>query len=167
MFPFGEVMYGTVELENSDSQLRVAGHVGVGLLQVGPDVLEQALRQRTRRDRAVLLPDQVGRAAAGGLALHGRVGRVMLAVLFGSHCTVTFLCAASYWVVSFFSPALSDELIGPVFGGRTALIVTWPPLEPLDEPLDEHAAASPAASSRAAAAERGVLMGMLRTVPTS
>src|SRR5215831_6627664 len=91
---------------------------------------------------------------------------VMLAVLFGSHCTVTFLCAASYWVVSFFSPALSDELIGPVFGGSTALIVTWP-LEPLDEPPEEQAAASALASSRAAAAERGVLMGMLRTVPTS
>ena len=75
----------------------------------------------------------------------------MLPVLFGSHWTVTFLCAASYWVVSCFRPALSAAVIGPVFGGSTILIVTGAPLpEPpgLAEPPPEHPAArTPAASS--------------------
>ena len=38
---------------------------------------------------------------------------VMLTVLFGSHCTVTPLWAASYWSVSCFRPALSAALIAP------------------------------------------------------
>src|SRR5215471_16432579 len=86
---------------------------------------------------------------------------VMLAVLFGSHWTVTFLCAASYCAVSFFRPALSDAVIGPVLGGSTALMTTAPLLPP--EPLDEQPAASPPASSSAAAADRGLLMGRLCT----
>ena len=48
----------------------------------------------------------------------------MLDMLLGSHWTVTFLCAAWYCWVSCFRPALSAAVIGPVFGGRTALIVT-------------------------------------------
>src|SRR5580700_11909623 len=91
---------------------------------------------------------------------------VMLEELFGSHWTVTFLCAAWYSPVSFFSPALSEELIGPVLGGRTALMVTLPPVL-VDDPLDEHPAAKAPASIRTATADRGVLMGILRTVPTS
>ena len=74
----------------------------------------------------------------------------MLPVLFGSHWTVTFLCAASYWVVSCFRPALSAAVIGPVFGGSTILIVTGAPLpEPpgLAELLEHPAARTPAASS--------------------
>src|SRR5215831_7820673 len=88
---------------------------------------------------------------------------VMLAVLFGSHWTVTFLWAASYSVVSFFRPALSDAVIGPVLGGSTALMV--PALPELDGLLDEHAAARPPASSRAAPSAAVLLMGVLRTVP--
>ena len=75
---------------------------------------------------------------------------LMLPVLFGSHWTVTFLCAASYWVVSCFRPALSAAVIGPVFGGSTILIVTGAPLpEPpgLAELLEHPAARTPAASS--------------------
>ena len=60
---------------------------------------------------------------------------LMLAVLLGSHCTVKPLCAASHWLVSFFSPALSAAVIGPVFGGSTALMTPEPP--PLVPP-DEH-----------------------------
>src|SRR5215469_9217406 len=89
---------------------------------------------------------------------------VMLAVLFGSHWTVTFLCADWYSSVSFLSPALSDAVMAPVLGGRTALITTLPLL---DDPPDEHAATMPPATSRAAAAARGVLMGILDTGPTS
>src|SRR2546429_8026573 len=74
---------------------------------------------------------------------------LMLPVLFGSHWTVTFLCAASYCWVSCFRPALSAAVIGPVFGGSTALIVTGAPLpEPpeLAEPPEHPAARTPAAS---------------------
>src|SRR5580693_3910620 len=78
---------------------------------------------------------------------------VMPVVLFGSHVTVTFLWAASYCLVSCCSPALSAAVIGPVFGGSTALMVTGaPPLEPELaglEPPDEQAAASTPAASRA------------------
>ena len=75
--------------------------------------------------------------------------------LFGSHWTVTFLWAASYYWVSRCNPRLSAALIGPVFGGRTALIVTGallpePEFEP-PEPPDEHPAArTPAARTQAA-----------------
>ena len=62
---------------------------------------------------------------------------VMLAVLFGSHWTVTFLCAASYCVVSVFRPALSAAVIAPVFGGSTALMTTAPLLLRLPTPLEE------------------------------
>src|SRR5262252_8261167 len=65
---------------------------------------------------------------------------VMLAVLFGSHWTVTFLWAASYWVVRVFRPALSAAEIGPVLGGSSALMTTAP-LPLLVEPLEEHPAA--------------------------
>src|SRR6516165_10583895 len=85
---------------------------------------------------------------------------VMDAVLFGSHCTVTFLCAASYWVVSFARPALSAAVMAPVFGGSSALMTTAPPAPPLaDEPPEEQAAA-PARTASAVAASRGVLLRM-------
>src|SRR5438552_1508492 len=77
---------------------------------------------------------------------------LMLPVLFGSHWTVTFLCAASYWVVSCFRPALSAAVIGPVFGGSTILIVTGALLpEPpgLAEPPPEHPATRTLAVSSA------------------
>src|SRR5215469_13915175 len=61
---------------------------------------------------------------------------VMLAVLFGSHWTVTFLWAASYWAVRLFRPALSAAVIGPVLGGSSALMTVEPPL-PVLEPLEE------------------------------
>src|SRR6266571_8121949 len=80
---------------------------------------------------------------------------VMPLVLFGSHWTVTFLWAASYCVVRFLSPTLSAAVIGPVFGGSTALIVTGAPLpepEPEPEPPDEHPAARTPAASMAAPA---------------
>src|SRR5436309_3369157 len=76
--------------------------------------------------------------------------------LFGSHWTVTFLWAASYYWVSRCNPRLSAALIGPVFGGRTALIVTGallpgPEVEPPEpEPPDEHPVARAPAASRAA-----------------
>src|SRR5437764_14730675 len=77
---------------------------------------------------------------------------LMLPVLFGSHWTVTFLCAASYWVVSCFRPALSAAVMGPVFGGSTALMVT---AAALPEPVElaappEHPATSALAATRAA-----------------
>src|SRR5512142_2356809 len=90
---------------------------------------------------------------------------VMLEVLFGSHWTVTFLWAASYWVVRSFRPTLSAAVIGPVFGGSCALMTTEPPLLLL-EPLEEQAAMVPASSSAAAAADTGYLRGVLRMVCT-
>src|ERR1700733_7701419 len=136
--PLGEVIYGTVELENSESQLELPGTYGLGFSRYGltfcsrpggsaPDVTGPYCSQT----RSGALPPEAWLSMAA-------LAWVMLAVLFGSHCTVTFLCAASYWSVSFFSPALSDELIGPVLGGSTALMVTPPP----DEPPEEQAAAS-------------------------
>src|SRR6516162_8382601 len=67
---------------------------------------------------------------------------VMPVVLFGSHWTVTFLCADWYCWVRVCRPALSAAVIGPVFGGSTALIVTGAPLPPAPglpelEPPDE------------------------------
>src|SRR5580693_6490981 len=85
---------------------------------------------------------------------------VMLALFSGSHCTVTFLCAASYSAVSFCRPLLSAASIVPVPGGSTALM-TIAPLLP--DPPDEHPAASPPASSTAAAAAIGLLMGIVCT----
>src|ERR1051325_4107557 len=77
---------------------------------------------------------------------------VMLDMLFGSHWTVTFLCAASYCWVSCFRPALSAAVIGPVFGGSTALIVTGAPLLAaglaFPDPLEEHPAARTPAAIR-------------------
>src|SRR5581483_6943087 len=62
---------------------------------------------------------------------------VMLAVLFGSHWTVTFLWAFSYCVVRSFRPALSAAVIAPVLGGSSALMTTLPPLPPpLPDPLE-------------------------------
>ena len=74
---------------------------------------------------------------------------VMLAVLLGSHCTVKPLCAASHSLVSFFRPALSEAVIGPVFGGSSALMT---PELPPPEPPEEHPAARPPASTTAARA---------------
>src|SRR5579863_3319917 len=76
-------------------------------------------------------------------------------LLFGSQSTVTFLCAASYCVVSVLRPALSAAVIAPVLGGSTALMVTGelltelvpPELEP---PPDEQAARTATASAVAA-----------------
>jgi hypothetical protein len=73
----------------------------------------------------------------------------MLAVLFGSHWTVTFLWAASYWVVRAFRPALAAAVIAPVLGGRSALMVIELPLLPLLPP-EEQAARVPAARRVAA-----------------
>src|SRR5690242_4151055 len=70
---------------------------------------------------------------------------VMLAVLFGSHWTVTFLRASSYCVVRSFRPALSAAVIAPVFGGSSALMVIELPLPPLLLPPEEQAARVPAA----------------------
>src|SRR5215469_8283792 len=55
---------------------------------------------------------------------------VMLEVLVGSHCTVTFLCAASYCWVSWLRVALSAAEIAPLLGGRSALITIDPTLPP-------------------------------------
>src|ERR1051326_2608426 len=95
---------------------------------------------------------------------------VMLALLLASHWTVTPLCAASYWLVSFFRPALSAAVIGPAFGGSTALMVTGPwlvlePLEALGELPDEHPAARPPASRRAVPTDSGALMSTLGAAP--
>jgi hypothetical protein len=86
----------------------------------------------------------------------------MLEVLVGSHCTVTFLCAASYCLVSWLSVALSAAVIAPVSGGSTALIVTGPLPPPLPVPLpgeppDEQAAASRPATASAVTADRVLL----------
>src|SRR5437660_1795402 len=81
---------------------------------------------------------------------------LMLALLLASHCTVTPLCAASYWLVSFFRPALSAAVIGPVFGGSTALMTVDPPwADPEEPPLPEQPAARPPASSKAAPIDKG------------
>jgi hypothetical protein len=79
----------------------------------------------------------------------------MLPVLFGSHWTVTFLCTASYRVVSCFRPALSAAVIGPVFGGSTILIVTGAllPEPPGLAELLEHPAARALAVSSATPAD--------------
>src|SRR5215831_8031867 len=81
---------------------------------------------------------------------------VMLAVLFGSHWTVTFLWACSYWVVRSFRPALSAAVIAPVLGGRSALMVFSLPLAFPLLPSDEQAARVPAA--RIVAVIRRVLL---------
>src|ERR1700722_10089674 len=84
-------------------------------------------------------------------------------LLFGSQSTVTFLCAASYCVVSVLSPALSAAVIAPVLGGSTALMVTGELLTPLtplllaDEPPDEQAAARRPATASAVAPGRILL----------
>ena len=83
----------------------------------------------------------------------------MLDMLLGSHWIVTLLCAAWYCWVSCFRPALSAAVIGPVFGGRTALIVTGAllPVPPeLAEPPEHPAVTTPAASraTPAGSAER-------------
>ena len=54
----------------------------------------------------------------------GALVAVIEELLFGSQSTVTFLCAASYCSVSSFRPAFSAEVIAPVLGGSTALMVT-------------------------------------------
>ncbi len=84
-------------------------------------------------------------------------------LLFGSQSTVTFLCAASYCVVSVLRPALSAAEIAPVLGGSTALMVTGelltelvPPL--LDEPLPDEQAAARTATATAVAADRDLLL---------
>src|ERR1700722_4846008 len=85
-------------------------------------------------------------------------------LLFGSHCTVTFLCAASYCVVSVLRPALSAAVIAPVLGGSTALMVTGELLTPLTPPLladelpEEQAAASRPAAATAVRADRDLLL---------
>src|SRR5487761_119232 len=97
---------------------------------------------------------------------------VMPVVLFGSHCTVTFLCAASYCWVRVCRPALSAAVIGPVFGGSTALIVTGAPLlEPglagLEPPDVQAAARTPAASTAAAVGKTGRVRVLRNMNPTS
>src|SRR5690348_920246 len=145
MSPFGEVMYGTTEDWNSDSQLELPGTYGLGLARYGlmfcsrpagraPEVTGPCCSQTT----SGALPPE---AWLSSWALDW----VMLDMLFGSHWTVTFLWAFSYWVVRFFRPALSAAVIGPVFGGSTALMVTGAPLpEPpeLAEPPPEQPATS-------------------------
>src|ERR1700759_5404771 len=74
---------------------------------------------------------------------------VIEALLFGSHCTVTPLWAASYCWVSCLRPALSAAVIGPVLGGSIALMTTDPLPPPPDEPPDEHAPATRPAAARA------------------
>src|SRR5690349_18014346 len=88
---------------------------------------------------------------------------VMLEELFGSHWTVTFLWAFSYWVVRSFRPALSAAVIGPVFGGSTALIVT---AAPLPEPAELAGPPPEQPASSALAATRAAPVYVLRTVKT-
>src|SRR5690349_2476763 len=150
MSPFDEVMYGTTEGWNSDSQLELPGTYGLGLVRNGlmfcsspagmaPEVTGPYCSQTT----SGALPPE---AWLSSWALDW----VMLDMLFGSHCTVTFLWAFSYWVVRSFRPALSAAVIGPVFGGSTALIVTGALLpEPaeLAEPPPEQPAISKASTA--------------------
>src|SRR5580692_4941941 len=153
MSPFVEVMYGTTEGSNSDSQLELPGTYGLGLVRYGlmfcsspagraPEVTGPYCSQTT----SGALPPEAW-LSSWALAW------VMLEELFGSHWTVTFLYAASYCVVRLFRPALSAAVIGPVFGGRTALIVTGAPLpEPaeLAEPPPEQPATRTPAATRTA-----------------
>ena len=96
MSPFGEVMYGTVGGGNRDSQLELPGTYGFGLVRYGlmfcsspagraPEVTGPYCSQT----RSGALPPE---AWLSSWALDW----VMLDMLFGSHWTVTFLCAASY-----------------------------------------------------------------------
>src|SRR5580700_5248574 len=168
MSPFVEVMYGTTEGSNSDSQLELPGTYGLGLVRYGlmfcsspagraPEVTGPYCSQTT----SGALPPE---AWLSSWALDW----VMLDMLFGSHWTVTFLCAASYWVVRLFRPALSAAVIGPVFGGSTALLVTAAPLlEPGLaglEPPDVQAAARTQAASTAAAVGRTGRVRVLRNM---
>src|SRR2546427_9629380 len=148
-----EVMYGPVTGVNSDSQLELPGTYGLGLSRYGlmfcsspagraPEVTGPYCSQTT----SGALPPEAWLSSCA-------FAWVMLDMLFGSHWTVTFLCAASYCWVSCFRPALSAAVIGPVFGGSTALIVTG---APLPEPLEllerpEHPAARTPAATRATA----------------
>src|SRR6266566_3846437 len=94
---------------------------------------------------------------------------VMPVVLFGSHWTVTFLWAARYCWVSFCKPTLSAAVIGPVFGGSTALIVTGAPFAepepPEPEPPDEHPAARTPATSKTTPAGSDLWKGVRDTEP--
>ena len=74
MSPFVEVMYGTVVGANSDSQLELPGTYGLGLVRYGLMFCSSPAGMRPGGDRSVLLPDDVRRAAAGGLALQLGVG---------------------------------------------------------------------------------------------
>src|SRR5580692_6327081 len=107
MSPFVEVMYGTTEGSNSDSQLELPGTYGLGLVRYGlmfcsspagraPEVTGPYCSQTTSGAEP---PDAWLSMAA--------FAWVMPVVLFGSHCTVTFLCAASYCWVRVCRPALS------------------------------------------------------------
>src|SRR5215475_11970799 len=84
---------------------------------------------------------------------------VMLAVLLGSHWTVTFLWAFSYWVVRSFRPALSAAVMAPVLGGSSALMVTVLPLPLPLLPPEEQAARVPAARIVAVIASMLLRMG--------
>src|SRR3954453_10424783 len=153
MSPFVEVMYGTTEGWNSDSQLELPGTYGFGLLRYGlmfcsspagiaPEVTGPYCSQTTS-----------GPLPPAAWLSSWALDWVILDILFGSHWTVTFLWAASYWAVRLFRPALSAAVTGPVFGGSTALIVTAAPLpEPaeLAEPPPEHPATRTPAATRAA-----------------
>src|SRR5215467_54460 len=101
MSPFGDVMYGTVDGENSDSQLVLPATYGLGFCRYGLmfcsrplGIAPEVTGPYCSHTRSGALPPDAWLSSAAFAA-------VMLAVLFGSHCTVTFLCAASYCCVSF------------------------------------------------------------------
>src|SRR5437868_2139290 len=160
---FVKVMYGTVTGVKGDSQLELPGTYGLGLVRYGlmfcsspAGMAPQLTGTNYSQSTSGAMPPEVWLSS-------WTLAWVMLEELFGSHWTVPFLCAASYWVVSCFKPALSAAVIGPVFGGSTALMVTGALLpEPaeLAEPPPEQPAISALAATRAAP------MDVLRTMKT-
>src|SRR5215467_6644111 len=150
MSPFGEVMYGIVDGENRDSQLVLPGTYGLGFCRYGLMFCSRPFGNPPEVTGPYCSQTRSGALPPAAWLSTAALEAVMLAVLFGSHWTVTFLCAASYCAVSFFRPALSEAVIGPVLGGSTALMTTALPFPAL---LDEHPAARPPASSTAATAD--------------
>src|SRR6266704_5945323 len=124
MSPFVDVMYGTTEDWNSDSQLELPGTYGLGLVRYGLMFWSRPAGRAPEVTGPYCSQTTSGAAPPEAWLSMAAFAWVMPLVLFGSHWTVTFLWAASYCVVRFLSPALSAAVIGPVFGGRTALIVT-------------------------------------------
>ncbi len=107
--------------ENRLSQLVLPGTYGLGLSRYGLMFCSSPLGRLPEVTGPYCSQTRSGAAPPDAWLSTVALDWVIEVLLFGSHCTVTPLWAASYCWVSCCRPALSAAVIAPVFGRQHRL----------------------------------------------